>query len=175
KKFGVWSRGAGATKALEVLSMDGFKLDLNKDVQTIEIAGPALMALLDKGEVDAMFNLSSLSIAAASQPDKYRLLFSPDYRLEGLDRRGPPARQKPGGRAARVVAVAAAELGQGGGKIRQARRRAERRRSGDAQKNAPGGRHLPGKVGSQDRRCAVAVSRDRQTGRHHQGRAAERQ
>ncbi|HEY7219413.1 MAG TPA: ABC transporter substrate-binding protein, partial [Candidatus Binatia bacterium] len=78
KKFGVWSRGAGATKALEVLSMDGFKLDLNKDVQTIEIAGPALMALLDKGEVDAMFNLSSLSIAAASQPDKYRLLFSPD-------------------------------------------------------------------------------------------------
>jgi hypothetical protein len=27
---------------------------------------------------DAMFNLSSLSISAASQPDKYRLLFSPD-------------------------------------------------------------------------------------------------
>ncbi|HEY1235712.1 MAG TPA: ABC transporter substrate-binding protein [Candidatus Binatia bacterium] len=78
KKFGVWSRGAGATKALEALAIDGFKLDLNKDVQTIEIAGPALMALLDKGEVDAMFNLSSLSIAAASQPDKYRLLFSPD-------------------------------------------------------------------------------------------------
>jgi NitT/TauT family transport system substrate-binding protein len=78
KKLGVWSRGAGATKALEVLSVDAFKLDLNKDVQTIEIAGPALMALLDKGEVDAMFNLSSLSIAAASQPDKYRLLFSPD-------------------------------------------------------------------------------------------------
>jgi ABC-type nitrate/sulfonate/bicarbonate transport system substrate-binding protein len=78
KKLGVWSRGAGATKALEVLSLDGFKLDLNKDVQTIEIAGPALNALLDKGEVDAMFNLSSLSIAAASQPDKYRVLFSPD-------------------------------------------------------------------------------------------------
>ena len=78
KKFGVWSRGAGATKALEALSIDGFKLDLNKDVETIEIAGPALMALLDKGQVDAMFNLSSLSIAAAAQPDKYRLLFSPD-------------------------------------------------------------------------------------------------
>ena len=78
KKFGVWSRGAGATKALEALAIDGFKLDLNKDVQTIEIAGPALIALLEKGEVDAMFNLSSLSIAAASQPDKYRLLFSPD-------------------------------------------------------------------------------------------------
>jgi ABC-type nitrate/sulfonate/bicarbonate transport system substrate-binding protein len=78
KKFGVWSRGAGATKTLEALAIDGFKLDLNKDMQTIEIAGPALTALLDKGEVDAMFNLSSLSIAAASQPDKYRALFSPD-------------------------------------------------------------------------------------------------
>ena len=78
KKLGVWSSGAGATKALEVLSLDAFKLDLNKDVQTVEIAGPALMALLDKGDVDAMFNVSSLSIAAASQPDKYRLLFSPD-------------------------------------------------------------------------------------------------
>lgn len=78
KKFGIWSRGAGATKALQVLVMDGFKLDLNKDTEIIEVAGPALMALLDRGEVDAMFNLSSLSIAAASQPDKYRLLFSPD-------------------------------------------------------------------------------------------------
>ena len=78
KRLGVWSRGAGATKALEVLSVDGFKLDLNRDVQTIEIAGPALTALLDKGDVDAMFNVSSLSIAAAAQPDKYRSLFSPD-------------------------------------------------------------------------------------------------
>ena len=78
KKLGVWSRGAGATKALEVLAIDGFRLDLNRDLQTIEIAGPALMALLDRGEVDAMFNLSSLSIAAASQPDKYRALFRPD-------------------------------------------------------------------------------------------------
>jgi ABC-type nitrate/sulfonate/bicarbonate transport system substrate-binding protein len=78
KKFGVWSRGAGATKSLQVLLMDAFKLDLNNDTQIIEVAGPALMALLDRGQVDAMFNLSSLSIDAASQPDKYRLLFSPD-------------------------------------------------------------------------------------------------
>ena len=80
KKFGVFSRGAGATKALQVLLMDAFKLDLTNDTQVIEVAGPALMALLDRGEVDAMFNLSSFSIRAASQPDKYRLLFSPnDY------------------------------------------------------------------------------------------------
>jgi ABC-type nitrate/sulfonate/bicarbonate transport system substrate-binding protein len=78
KKFGVWSRGAGASKSLQVLVMDAFKMDLSKDTEVIEVAGPALMALLDRGEVDAMFNLSSLSIAAASQPDKYRVLFSPD-------------------------------------------------------------------------------------------------
>ncbi|MGH7852307.1 MAG: ABC transporter substrate-binding protein [Candidatus Binatia bacterium] len=78
KKFGIWSRGAGAARSLQVLVMDAFKLDLDKDTQIIEVAAPALMALLDKGEVDAMFNLSSLSIAAASQPDKYRMLFSPD-------------------------------------------------------------------------------------------------
>jgi len=78
KKFGVWSTGAGATKSLQVLAIDAFGLDLAKDTQIVEVAAPALMALLDKGEVDAMFNLSSLSISAASQPDKYRLLFSPD-------------------------------------------------------------------------------------------------
>jgi ABC-type nitrate/sulfonate/bicarbonate transport system substrate-binding protein len=78
KKFGIWSRGAGATKSLMALAADGFGLDLTKDTQIIEIAAPALMALLDKGEVDAMFNLSSLSISAASQPNKYRVLFSPD-------------------------------------------------------------------------------------------------
>ena len=78
KKFGIWSRGAGAARSLQVLVMDAFKLDLNKDTEIIEVAAPALMALLDKGEVDAMFNLSSLSISAASQPDKYRMLFSPD-------------------------------------------------------------------------------------------------
>src|SRR5687767_15826904 len=78
KKFGIWSRGAGAARSLQVLVMDAFKLDLNKDTEIIEVAAPALMALLDNGEVDAMFNLSSISIAAASQPDKYRMLFSAD-------------------------------------------------------------------------------------------------
>lgn len=78
KKLGVFSRGAGAVKSLEVLSIDAFKLDITKDTKLIEVAGPALNALLDKGEIDAMFNLSSFSISAASQPDKYRVLFSPD-------------------------------------------------------------------------------------------------
>ena len=78
KKLGIFSRGAGATKGLQVLAVDAFKMNLDKDTQVIEVAGPALMALLERGDVDAMFNLSSFSISAASQPDKFRVLFSPD-------------------------------------------------------------------------------------------------
>ena len=45
-----------------------------------QIAGPALYKLLQTGKVDAMVNLSSFSVAAASQPDKFRSIFSPnDY------------------------------------------------------------------------------------------------
>lgn len=78
KKFGVYSTGAGSTRSLRALVMDGFGIDITKDTQFIEVAGPALMALLDKGEVDVMHNISSLSIAAASEPEKYHLVFSPD-------------------------------------------------------------------------------------------------
>lgn len=78
KKFGVYSTGAGSTRTLRAVVSDGFGLDLVKDTQFLEVAGPALMALLDKGEVDVMHNLSSLSIAAISQPEKYHLVFSPN-------------------------------------------------------------------------------------------------
>ncbi|MBI2087367.1 MAG: ABC transporter substrate-binding protein [Deltaproteobacteria bacterium] len=78
KKFGVYSTGAGSTRSLRALVMDGFGIDVTRDTQFIEVAGPALMALLDKGEVDVMHNISSLSIAAASEPEKYHLVFSPD-------------------------------------------------------------------------------------------------
>jgi ABC-type nitrate/sulfonate/bicarbonate transport system substrate-binding protein len=78
KKFGVYSTGAGSTRTLRALVLDGFGIDLTKDTQFIEVVGPALTALLDKGEVDVMHNISSLSIAAASAPEKYHLVFSPD-------------------------------------------------------------------------------------------------
>lgn len=78
KRFGVYSTGGAATKALIALVVDGSGMDLRKETEFLEIAPPALMALLEKGEVAAMFNLSSLTISAATQPDKFRMIFSPD-------------------------------------------------------------------------------------------------
>ncbi len=80
KKFGIWSTGAGASKALRALLIDGFGMDYLKDTELVQVAAPALLKLLDRGDVDSMFNISSLTISAASQPDKYRSVFVPnDY------------------------------------------------------------------------------------------------
>jgi ABC-type nitrate/sulfonate/bicarbonate transport system substrate-binding protein len=80
KKFGTFSTGAGSFKAARAAMIDAFKLDVVKDTQLQQVAGPALNKLLERGQLDAMVNISSLSIAAESQPDKFRVLFSPnDY------------------------------------------------------------------------------------------------
>ncbi len=80
KKFGIWSTGAGASKALRAVLMDGLGLDYLKDTELVQLGPPALFALLGRGDVDSMFNISSLTIRAASQPDKYRSVFVPnDY------------------------------------------------------------------------------------------------
>lgn len=80
KKFGTWSTGAGAYKAVRAAIMDGYDIDVEKDTEFVQAAPPALIALMNRGDVDAMFNISSLTIQAASQPDKYRSVFAPnDY------------------------------------------------------------------------------------------------
>ena len=82
KKFGTWSTGAGAFKATRAVIIDGHNMDVinKKDVDLKQAAAPALLALLDRGDVDSMFNISSLTVRAASQPDKYRSVFVPnDY------------------------------------------------------------------------------------------------
>ncbi len=82
KKFGTWSTGAGAFKATRAVIIDGHGMDVinKKDVDLKQAAAPALLALLDRGDVDSMFNISSLTVRAASQPDKYRSVFVPnDY------------------------------------------------------------------------------------------------
>ena len=80
KKFASWSTGAGAFKATRAVIMEAFGMDVLKDTNFQQVAAPALIKLLERGDVDAMFNLSSLTIAAASQPDKYRSIFAPnDY------------------------------------------------------------------------------------------------
>ncbi len=80
KKFASWSTGAGAFKATRATIMDGFEMDVLKDTEFKQAAAPALIKLLDRGDVDSMFNISSITIRAASQPDKYRSIFVPnDY------------------------------------------------------------------------------------------------
>lgn len=82
KKFGTWSTGAGAFKATRAVIIDGHNMDVinKKDVDLKQAAAPALLALLDRGDVDSMFNISSLTVRAASQPNKYRSVFVPnDY------------------------------------------------------------------------------------------------
>lgn len=78
KRFGIFSTGAGAAKSLRAVVIDGFGFDLLKDTKLVEAAGPALMGLMGKGELDAMYNLSSLTVSAAAQPEKYRSIFNPD-------------------------------------------------------------------------------------------------
>jgi len=80
KKFGVFSTGAGSFKAARAAMIDAYHLDIVKDTNLQQVAGPALTKLLERGEVDAMINISSLNLAAEAQPDKFRVLFSPnDY------------------------------------------------------------------------------------------------
>jgi ABC-type nitrate/sulfonate/bicarbonate transport system substrate-binding protein len=80
KKFGVFSTGAGSFKCARAAMIDAFKIDITKDADLQQVAGPALTKLLENGQVDAMINISSLNLAAEAQPEKFRVLFSPnDY------------------------------------------------------------------------------------------------
>ena len=78
KKFGVWSTGAGAYKATRAAVMDAAGIDIAKDAKLVQLAAPALYKLAEKGEVDAMLNISSFTIQAASEPQKFRSIFSPN-------------------------------------------------------------------------------------------------
>jgi ABC-type nitrate/sulfonate/bicarbonate transport system substrate-binding protein len=80
KKFGAFSTGAGSFKCARAAMIEAFKLDIVKDTNLQQVAGPALTELLEDGQVDAMINISSLNLAAQAQTDKFRVLFSPnDY------------------------------------------------------------------------------------------------
>jgi ABC-type nitrate/sulfonate/bicarbonate transport system substrate-binding protein len=78
KRFGVWSTGAGSFKAVRAVLMDAAGIDVTKDTKLVQMAAPALIKLLERGDVDAMLNISSFTIQAASQPDKFRSIFVPN-------------------------------------------------------------------------------------------------
>jgi ABC-type nitrate/sulfonate/bicarbonate transport system substrate-binding protein len=80
KKFGTFSTGAGSFKCARAAMIEAFKIDVVKDTSLQQVAGPALTTLLERGQIDAMINISSLNLAAEAQTDKFRVLFSPnDY------------------------------------------------------------------------------------------------
>lgn len=78
KKFGTFSTGAASFQAARASMIDAFNLDIVKDAQVQQVAGPALNKLLERGAMDAIINISSLTMSAEAQPDKFRVLFSPD-------------------------------------------------------------------------------------------------
>jgi ABC-type nitrate/sulfonate/bicarbonate transport system substrate-binding protein len=75
KTFGTFSTGAGSYQAARAAMMDSYGFDVSKDTKLEQLAPPALLKFLENGSVDAMLNISSFSIAAEAQPDKYRVLF----------------------------------------------------------------------------------------------------
>jgi NitT/TauT family transport system substrate-binding protein len=80
KKFGVWATGSGAFKTARAAMIDATGVDVMKDTTIVQLAPPALFKLLEKGDIDAMLNISTFSINATAEPDKYRPIFSPnDY------------------------------------------------------------------------------------------------
>lgn len=78
KKFGTFSTGAGSFKSARAAMIDAFNFDIMRDAQIEQVAGPALNTLLERGQIAAMTNISSLTLAAEAQPDKFRVLFSPN-------------------------------------------------------------------------------------------------
>jgi ABC-type nitrate/sulfonate/bicarbonate transport system substrate-binding protein len=78
KRLGVWSTGAGAVKAARAAILDSTGMDIVKDTKLVQLAPPALLKLLEKGQVDAMINISSFTIKALSEPDKFRSVFNPN-------------------------------------------------------------------------------------------------
>jgi ABC-type nitrate/sulfonate/bicarbonate transport system substrate-binding protein len=78
KKIGTFSTGAGSFKAARAAIMEAYGFDISKDANLVQLPAPALFDLVKRGEVDAMINISSFSVEAASQPDEFRSIFAPD-------------------------------------------------------------------------------------------------
>lgn len=85
-RIGVWSFGSSTVQAFQTLLAEGEGLQLQQDFETTTAAPPALLGLLQDGEVDGIINVSGLSISMAAQPDSFRDIFGLNDRW--LDRTG---------------------------------------------------------------------------------------
>ncbi len=78
KKIGAFSLAASGFVSAQAAILDAYGFDIVKETKLQQISGPALNALLLRGQVDAMIQLSSLTMAAEAQPDQFRVIFSPN-------------------------------------------------------------------------------------------------
>lgn len=74
ERVGVWSFGSSTVQSFSALVSYLYDLDLQADFETTTAAPPALLGLLQEGEVDGIINVSGLTITMESQPDTFRNL-----------------------------------------------------------------------------------------------------
>lgn len=72
ERIGVWDFGSSTVQAFQTLIAEREGLDLEEDFETTTAAPPALLGLLQDEEVDAIINVSGLSITMEAQPDTFR-------------------------------------------------------------------------------------------------------
>lgn len=70
--IGVWTFASSTVQAFQTLVAEREGLQLREDFDTTTAAPPALLGLLQDGEVDGIINVSGLSITMKSQPETYR-------------------------------------------------------------------------------------------------------
>jgi ABC-type nitrate/sulfonate/bicarbonate transport system substrate-binding protein len=78
KKFGTFCKGCATFKCMRAALIDAYNLDLAKDTELQQLEAPALMKFLESGQVDAAILISSFTVDAEAEPDKFRVLFSPN-------------------------------------------------------------------------------------------------
>ena len=141
-----------------------------------QLAAPALYKLLEKGEVDAMLNISSFTIQAASEPEKFRSIFSPNeywkkktgYPIvwsaplvawkSWVNENPDPGQEFRGGdRGIVPLAARSGKLRRRGQEVRHARGRIDPAAVAIYKKWLAREEDIPGGMGPEGRRCPVAV------------------
>ncbi|WP_144901071.1 ABC transporter substrate-binding protein [Halobellus captivus] len=74
QRIGVWSWGSSTVQAFQAVLAEQTGLRLREDFETTTAAPPALVGLLNDGEIDGVINVSGLTITMESQPENYRNL-----------------------------------------------------------------------------------------------------